>query len=97
MVIHSYRHRVGNAPGELRFKAVEEKLAKRPKIEVPATLLYRSDDFLGGAAPEVKQTERNLFPMLRSRRVIRGAGHFLPREKAEVVAAALLELLGATR
>jgi hypothetical protein len=39
VVIHSNRHRVGNAPVEVRFKAVEEKLAKRPKIEVPATLL----------------------------------------------------------
>jgi hypothetical protein len=76
VVIHSYLHRVRNAPGEVRFKAVEEKLAKRPKIEVPATLLYRSDDFLGGAAPEVKQTERNQFPMLRARRVIPGDGAF---------------------
>jgi pimeloyl-ACP methyl ester carboxylesterase len=97
VVIHSYRHRVGNARGEERFKAVEAQLAKRPKIEVPATLLYGSDDFLGGAAPEVTQTERNLFPMLSARRVIPGAGHFLPREKTEVVAAALVELLGATR
>jgi hypothetical protein len=35
--------------------------------------------------------------MLSERRVIPGAVHFLPRDKAEVVAAALVELLGATR
>ena len=97
VVIHSYRHRMGNAPGEERFKEVEAQLAKRPRIEVPAALLYGADDFLGGAAPEITETERNLFPLLRERRVIPGAGHFLPREKSGVVAAALVELLGATR
>src|SRR5580693_6304395 len=35
VVIHSYRHRLGNAPGEQRFEAIERKLAQRPKIEVP--------------------------------------------------------------
>lgn len=97
VVIHSYRHRMGNAPGEERFKAAEVQLAKRPKIEVPSTLLYGGDDFLGGAGPEVTETERNLFPMLIARRVIPGAGHFLPREKAAVVASTLVELLEATR
>jgi hypothetical protein len=60
VVIHSYRHRVGNAPGEERFKAVEAQLAKRPKIEVQATLLYGGDDFLGGAAPEVRKGRKRV-------------------------------------
>ncbi len=29
-VVHSYRHRIGNAPGDPRFKEIEERLAKRP-------------------------------------------------------------------
>ena len=32
VVIHSYRHRNLNAPGEPRFAAVERQLAERPKI-----------------------------------------------------------------
>jgi pimeloyl-ACP methyl ester carboxylesterase len=34
-----------------------------------------------------------VFPALVARRVIGGAGHFLPREKPETVSSALLELL----
>lgn len=93
VVIHSYRHRVGNAPGEERFKAVEQQLAQRPKIQVPTTLLYGADDVLGGRANEVTPQERALFPSLVTRKVIAGAGHFLPREKPEAVSAALSELL----
>ena len=92
VVIHSYRHRIGNAPGEERFKAVEQQLAKRPKIEVPTILLYGADDSLGRPSSETTPAERELFPMLKARRIISGAGHFLPHEKPEPVSAALLEL-----
>jgi pimeloyl-ACP methyl ester carboxylesterase len=93
VVIHSYRHRVGNAPGEERFKAVEGQLAKRPKIEVPTTLLYGGDDVLGQRSPEVTPAERQLFPALKARRVVPGVGHFLPRENPEALSTALTELL----
>jgi pimeloyl-ACP methyl ester carboxylesterase len=93
VVIHSYRHRVGNAPGEERFKAVEAQLAKRPKIEVPTTLLYGGDDVLGQRSQEVTPAERQLFPALKARRIVAGVGHFLPREKPEALATALTELL----
>lgn len=93
VVIHSYRHRIGNAPGEERFKAVEQQLAKRPKITVPTTLLYGADDVLGRPAGEPTPAERNLFPALKARRVIPGAGHFLPRENPQALASAMAELL----
>jgi pimeloyl-ACP methyl ester carboxylesterase len=44
VVIHSYRHRIGNAPGELRFQDTERRLAKRPPITVPSIVLYGADD-----------------------------------------------------
>jgi len=93
VVIHSYRHRIGNAPGEERFKAVEQQLARRPKIEVPTTLLYGGDDVLGQRSPDVTPAERQLFPSLKVRRVIPGAGHFLPRENPAALSTALSELL----
>ncbi len=46
VVIHSYRHRNGNAPGEERFKAMEQQLAQRPKIAAPTILLYGATDAL---------------------------------------------------
>ena len=39
VVIHSYRHRHGNAPGEERFLEVEQQLAERPPIDVPTIVL----------------------------------------------------------
>jgi pimeloyl-ACP methyl ester carboxylesterase len=93
VVIHSYRHRNGNAPGEERFQAMERQLAQRPKIAAPSILLYGATDPLARPSPDVTPAERAVFPSLVARRVIPGAGHFLPREKPEAVSSALLELL----
>lgn len=93
VVIHSYRHRIGNAPGEPRFLAVEQQLAGRPKIQAPTITLYGADDSLGRATAEPSPAERAVLPALVAHRVIPGAGHFLPREKPEAVVAALLEVL----
>jgi len=92
VVIHSYRHRIGNAPGEPRFKDIEERLAERPKINVPVITLYGADDGIARPVPE-NASERNQMPALAARRVIAGAGHFLPREKPEAVSSAILDLL----
>ena len=96
VVIHSYRHRNMNAPGEPRFAALERQLAERPTVEVPTIVLYGADD--GVARPPADSAaERAPFTSLVARRIIAGAGHFLPREKPEVVSAALVEVLAAAR
>ncbi|HEV8415111.1 MAG TPA: alpha/beta hydrolase [Bryobacteraceae bacterium] len=94
-VIHSYRHRIGNAPGDPRFRELEERLAKRPKIEVPTIILRGADDTLGGREP-AESADKAAFPNLITRRMIEGGGHFLPREKPQAVSAALLEVLAAS-
>jgi pimeloyl-ACP methyl ester carboxylesterase len=94
-VIHSYRHRIGNAPGDPRFRELEERLAKRPKIEVPTIILRGADDTLGGREP-AESADKASFPHLITRRMIEGGGHFLPREKPQAVSAALLEVLAAS-
>lgn len=96
VVIHSYRHRNGNAPGEPRFLAVERQLAMRPRIQVPSIVLYGADDGVA-RPPSESPGERALFSSLVARRVIPGAGHFLPREKPEAVSSAMLEVLAGTR
>jgi pimeloyl-ACP methyl ester carboxylesterase len=93
VVIHSYRHRIGNAPGEPRFKAMEEQLAARPKIEAPSITLYGQDDGLGRPAADASPAERAVFTKLVAHRVVASAGHFLPREQPAALSAALLELL----
>jgi len=95
-VIHSYRHRNFNAPGEPRFLDVERRLATRPKVEVPTVVLHGGDDGFGRPAPDATPAERELFPKLVARRLVQGAGHFVPHEKPEPVASALLEVLSAS-
>ncbi len=96
VVIHSYRHRNANAAGEPRYEEVERRLAQRPRIEVPSIVLHGANDGVAGAPPD-EPAERAMFSSFKGRRVVRGAGHFLPRERPDVVSSALLELLVATR
>ena len=96
ILIHSYRHRNGNAPGEARFLAVEQQLAKRPKIHVPSIVLYGQNDGVSLKPPD-ESVDRELFTSLEARRVVPNAGHFLPREKPEFVSSAVLKLLENTK
>jgi pimeloyl-ACP methyl ester carboxylesterase len=96
-VIHSYRHRNFNAPGEQRFLEVEQQLARRPKIEVPTIILHGGDDGFGRPPAETTPAELASFPKLVGRRVVEGSGHFVPHEKPEAVASALLDVLAASK
>ena len=93
IVIHSYRHRNANAPGEPRFAETEARLAKRPPIEAPTILLFGAEDGVAPPPRDGSAGERALFTSLVDRRVIGGVGHFMPRERPDVVSSALLELL----
>ncbi|HEU4690429.1 MAG TPA: alpha/beta hydrolase [Vicinamibacterales bacterium] len=96
IVIHSYRHRIGNAPGEERFKEVEARLATRPRIQAPSITLYGAEDGIARPPVESPPAERAVFERLIARRVIPGVGHFMPRERPEAVSSALLELLASS-
>ena len=95
VVIHSYRHRHRNAPGDPRFDAIERRLAERPRIEVPTVILHGRDD--GVDRPRKSEGHPDLFPAGTERRVVPDAGHFLPREQPGAVVEALLSLLARTR
>jgi pimeloyl-ACP methyl ester carboxylesterase len=95
VVIHSYRHRLGNAPGEPRFLAMEQQLAQNPKIQVPSVVLYGADD--GVRKRPNDSVDQALFTNLVAREVVSGAGHFLPRERPEAVSSAMLKLLATVR
>jgi len=95
-VIHSYRHRNFNAPGEPRFLDAEKRLAARPPIAAPAIVLYGGDDSFGHPGAAVTDAERAVFPRLVDKRIVEGAGHFVPHEKPEPFAAALVDVLRAS-
>ena len=89
---HLAGHRILIIKGRNGRPFLEQQLAQRPKIHVPVITLYGADD--GIARPAVENPNESVqFTALRARRIITGAGHFLPREKPEAVSSALLELL----
>jgi pimeloyl-ACP methyl ester carboxylesterase len=91
VVIHSYRHRHGNAPGDPRFDDVERRLAARPPITVRSMILH------GGASgvshSRVLGRDLPLFPPGTQEEVVEGAGHFVPRDAPEMIVDALLKVL----
>jgi pimeloyl-ACP methyl ester carboxylesterase len=58
--------------------------------------LYGANDPLVRPSTETTPAERSSFPLLKAKRVIDNAGHFLPREKPDAVSSAMLEVLEAT-
>jgi pimeloyl-ACP methyl ester carboxylesterase len=90
VVIHSYRHRFGYAPGDPALEPIEQALAARPPIRAPTIALHGDDD--GVARPPSADTTRLFTDPFELRR-IPGAGHNLPQEAPNEVARATLDLL----
>jgi len=93
VVLHSYRHRNGTAPGYQMYAPVEAVLAKQPKISVPSIILHGEAD--GVTPPENSASHGRFFADLRRRTIVPIAGHFLPRETPDAVVEALIGLGGA--
>jgi pimeloyl-ACP methyl ester carboxylesterase len=94
VVVHSYRHRLMNAPGEERFLDVERRLAEQPRIDVPTIVLRPGATGLGGPPSQNPAGDQERFSKLVARRIVEGAGHDLPAHRPDAVADALLELVG---
>ena len=90
VVIQSYRHRFGYAPGDPAVAAIEERLARQPKIAVPTVVLHGDGDGVSPAAASAGHAAH--FTGYYRREVIPVAGHNLPQEAPDAVVAAVLEL-----
>lgn len=90
VVIHSYRHRYGAVPGDPSFSAIEERLAQTPRISAPTIVLHGEAD--GVTPPQGSADHAQFFSAHYERRLIPGAGHFLPREAPGAFVEALLGL-----
>ena len=90
VVIQSYRHRYGYAPGDPGLESIEAALALRPAILAPAIILHGGDDGVSGA-PDVSEARH--FGALARREVVPGVGHNMPQERPDVVVEAVLALL----
>jgi pimeloyl-ACP methyl ester carboxylesterase len=92
VVIHSYRHRYGNAPGDPALEDIEHDLAAQPAITIPTIALLGGADGITAPGPEDRHAHH--FTGFYERRIVPRAGHFLPREAPEQVVQALRELHG---
>jgi pimeloyl-ACP methyl ester carboxylesterase len=90
IVIHSYRHRHGAAPGDPALESMEQQLVGQPLIEVPAIVLHGEGD--GVHPPERSAGKENLFTGYYERQLIPKAGHLFPRDAPDAVIAAVQKL-----
>jgi pimeloyl-ACP methyl ester carboxylesterase len=87
VVIHSYRHRYGLAPGDPTYASIEAALAAQPPIAVPAITIDGDAD---GVNPgTAHQAAKFIGP--HEHRVFKGAGHNLPQERPEEWAQAVID------
>jgi pimeloyl-ACP methyl ester carboxylesterase len=71
----------------------ERRLATRPPVAVPTIILHGGDDSFGAPSAEISSSERVTFPRLVDKRIVAGAGHFVPHEKPEPVAKAIIDVI----
>jgi pimeloyl-ACP methyl ester carboxylesterase len=90
VVIHSYRHRMGNAVGDPRHAALEARLATLPKIGVPTIVIHGAVDDVNPA--QNSEGHFRHFTGHYERRLFENVGHNPPQEAPQLFARAVLDL-----
>jgi pimeloyl-ACP methyl ester carboxylesterase len=90
VVIHSYRHRLQNAPGDPRYAGIEARLAELPKISVPTINIHGAVDGVSPVRSSVGHAK--YFSAQYQRRVFDGVGHNPPQEDPKGFAEAILDV-----
>ncbi|BAK65040.1 putative epoxide hydrolase [Sphingobium sp. SYK-6] len=83
---HSYAHRIGAAPGDPRYAALDAALLPPPPVPVPAIVLTRGGGMMGG------MRAAGQFPALVREWPVEDTGHDPAAEKPQAFAEALLAL-----
>jgi pimeloyl-ACP methyl ester carboxylesterase len=90
VVLHSYRHRLGLAPGAPEYDDLERRLAELPVIRVPAVTLDGTADGNFAATDGTAYARRFVGP--HAHHQVSDAGHNLPQESPQAFADAVLEV-----
>ena len=93
VVIHSYRHRFGQAAGDPAYADLQRRLASLPAISVPAVTLDGDSDGVLPASDGSASASK--FAGRRIHHVVPGAGHNVPQEAPAAFAGAVIELVKA--
>jgi pimeloyl-ACP methyl ester carboxylesterase len=90
IVIHNYRWRLGVADGDPQFDELEERLAARPPVTVPAITM--EGDANGAPHPEAVAYRDQFTGWYEHRVVGGGVGHNLPQEAPRDFADAVIDV-----
>jgi pimeloyl-ACP methyl ester carboxylesterase len=93
VVIQSYRHRYGYAPGDPALEPIEAQLAQQPAIHVPTIALYGMDDGVTHYRPPDPNQPDPHFTGPYERRDIPGVGHNLPQEAPDSLVSAISDVI----
>lgn len=88
--IHNYRWRLGLAPGERKYDALEKKLATFPEIGVPTITL--EGDANGAPHPDPAAYAKKFSGRYEHRLISAGIGHNLPQEAPQAFAQAVIDV-----
>ena len=90
VVIHSYRHRMGNAAGDPRYAPIEARLATLPRINIPTIVIHGAVD--GVNPPQNSEGHQKHFTGHYQRQLFENVGHNPPQEAPRAFAEAVLNL-----
>jgi pimeloyl-ACP methyl ester carboxylesterase len=90
VVVHSYRHRTGEAAGDPRYADIEARLARQPRISTTTIVIHGEND---GVAPCWKsESHRQYFTDGYERRLLPNVGHNPPQEAPTAFAQAIIDV-----
>ena len=92
IVIHNYRWRLGLAPGESQYQALEDQLAQAPIIKIPTITL--EGDANGAPHPEASAYASKFTGRYLHRVIQGGIGHNLPQEAPRAFADSIIAVDG---
>ena len=88
VVLHSYRHRLGQVAADPQLVDLAAQIEARPPIPVPTVVLHGDEDF----QPVAWSEDSRPFTGRYERRVIPRAGHNLPQENPAAVVDAVAQV-----
>src|SRR5258707_3362361 len=92
VVLHSYRHRWGFAPGDPASAEDEARLNPAPVLPVPTLVLHGGADACNH--PDSSSGKARFFAGPYQRIVLESVGHFPQREAPDEVATAIVDFCG---
>jgi len=90
IVIHNYRWRLGVAPGDSKYDALEAKLATAPAVTVPSITMEGEAN--GAPHPQPSAYASKFAGKYEHRLIKGGVGHNLPQEAPQAFAQAVIDV-----